>query len=290
MSSAPAASARSSPFSFGTRTGYRTPGRRLRARSSSSASASCGTALGFTNDVASITVCPASARRVMSSSFVSVGSMRDSACSPSRGLTSTIWIRVTRRRRSFPSIAISEPIAEEEATRRRGRWEQEGHDEAAQRSRVVRPLRDLDHGMLQREAGGHRCCETLAVRLREKLPHACELLLLECADDDVAVPHHVEKQRGRDDEYRDVRGGESDAKIDRHARGEEEQLAHGDGDHERGRDGVREARDRSQRREVEDRELQRIAVQLRERARAAHDLVENDAEQREHEADGGDAI
>src|SRR5581483_9595215 len=59
-------------------------------RSTSSASASCGTHLGFTKLVASTTGSPAAARRSMSSILVCAGTIAASFCSPSRGPTSTI--------------------------------------------------------------------------------------------------------------------------------------------------------------------------------------------------------
>src|SRR5438445_2497662 len=70
----------------------------------SAASARCGTAFGLTKLVASITVWPASSRRSMNASFVSVGSVRSAAWRPSRGPTSTICTRSGRRERSGPGV------------------------------------------------------------------------------------------------------------------------------------------------------------------------------------------
>jgi hypothetical protein len=70
--SAPAATARLMPRSFGTRTGKRIASRRGSARTTSSASASWGIALGRTKLVASISVSPAAPRSSMNRSLSEV--------------------------------------------------------------------------------------------------------------------------------------------------------------------------------------------------------------------------
>ena len=57
---------------------------------SASASAICGTRLGFTKLVASSRLTPASTRRLISSTLVAVDTIAASLCRPSRGATSTI--------------------------------------------------------------------------------------------------------------------------------------------------------------------------------------------------------
>src|SRR3954451_17960752 len=59
------------------------------ARSTSSASASCGTARGLTKDVASITLRPVVDSSSISLTFACVGTSACSVCSASRGPTST---------------------------------------------------------------------------------------------------------------------------------------------------------------------------------------------------------
>lgn len=96
---APSASARSSPRSFGTRTGRDTsPTSAMSPRSgnSCSASASWGTHFGCTKLVASIVVRPATARRRMNSAFTGVGTVPFSFWRPSRAPTS--WIRTREGR------------------------------------------------------------------------------------------------------------------------------------------------------------------------------------------------
>ncbi len=63
---------------------YITPSRRGSARSSSVASANCGTTFGFEYDVASTRGKPTAAKRSTSATFVSVGTKAGSCCSPSR--------------------------------------------------------------------------------------------------------------------------------------------------------------------------------------------------------------
>jgi len=63
-------------------------------RITSGASPICGTHLALTNDVASMDVNPAAARRAMRSILVAVGTMAFSFCSPSLGPTSTIRTRL----------------------------------------------------------------------------------------------------------------------------------------------------------------------------------------------------
>src|SRR5215213_7511309 len=92
-SRAPAARARSSPRSLGTRTGARTPpssgpSKGPSAASSCSASASCGTQRGDTKLVTSTAGSPAATSRRTSSALTSTGTTADSFCSPSRGPTS----------------------------------------------------------------------------------------------------------------------------------------------------------------------------------------------------------
>ena len=61
----PASMARSSPFMFGTSTGYSTPGSFGMFAKTSAVSAICGTHFGLTNAPASMTRSPASASAVM---------------------------------------------------------------------------------------------------------------------------------------------------------------------------------------------------------------------------------
>jgi hypothetical protein len=58
------------------------------------ASPICGTHLALTNDVASMEVSPAAARRAIKSILVAVGTIAFSFCSPSRGPTSTMRTRL----------------------------------------------------------------------------------------------------------------------------------------------------------------------------------------------------
>ena len=69
---------------------YDTPRSRGTEAMTSSASAIAGTALGLTKEVASSLLTPAAARRVISSTLVSVPSRVASFWSPSRGETSMI--------------------------------------------------------------------------------------------------------------------------------------------------------------------------------------------------------
>jgi hypothetical protein len=84
----PAASARSSPYVFGTSALYRGPGGS--SGHSSAASASWGTHLGETKLVASISVSPLAASADMNAAFAAVGTGTGSFCSPSLGPTSMI--------------------------------------------------------------------------------------------------------------------------------------------------------------------------------------------------------
>src|SRR6478609_377112 len=69
------------------------PGRRSMRAITSAPSAICGTHLGDTNDAASTLGKPAAARRLTSSTLMSVGTNSFSFCRPSRGDTSTIFTR-----------------------------------------------------------------------------------------------------------------------------------------------------------------------------------------------------
>ena len=71
--STPASTARTAPLSFGTSAAYTAPGRRAILAITASASRSCGTALGETNDVTSMRGRPAAERRSTTSTFSSVG-------------------------------------------------------------------------------------------------------------------------------------------------------------------------------------------------------------------------
>jgi hypothetical protein len=93
-SRAPAASARSSPFWFGTSADTRSAGSAAWiCGSRSAASAIWGTARGDTKLVASTLPTPAAARRRTSSSLSAVLTGTAWFCSPSRGLTSVMKMR-----------------------------------------------------------------------------------------------------------------------------------------------------------------------------------------------------
>ena len=84
----PASRARSRPRSLGTRTGRGVrPSSGSRA-TSSAASASCGTHVGWTKLVASTIGSPAAMSRWTNSALISTGTIADSFCRPSRGPTS----------------------------------------------------------------------------------------------------------------------------------------------------------------------------------------------------------
>ena len=74
----PALAARSRPTMFGTRAEYVTPPAAGRPPTTSSASASCGTATAVTNEVASIDRSPAATRSAMNVIFAAAGIARGS--------------------------------------------------------------------------------------------------------------------------------------------------------------------------------------------------------------------
>src|SRR4051812_45734061 len=86
----PDAIAASRPWRFGTSAEYARPGLRTIRRDTSPPSASCGIHFGFTKLVISMARSPVSESASMSFTLSSVGTMRDSFCSPSRGPTSYI--------------------------------------------------------------------------------------------------------------------------------------------------------------------------------------------------------
>jgi hypothetical protein len=79
ISMKPAASARRAPCGFGTSALYRTAGLRSIRAHTSSASAICGIARGWTNDTASIRGTPVRDRASISSTLPSVGTVPHSA-------------------------------------------------------------------------------------------------------------------------------------------------------------------------------------------------------------------
>ena len=86
----PEAIAASSPWRLGTRAEYTSPGLRTIRRDTSAPSASWGIHFGLTKLVISMARSPVSDSASMSFTLSSVGTMRDSFCSPSRGPTSYI--------------------------------------------------------------------------------------------------------------------------------------------------------------------------------------------------------
>ena len=95
-----AAAARSAPRALGTRAVRRTPARRLTMSINCVASASCGTARGETNEVASKLTTPASIKALINSALTSVGMNSFSDWKPSRVPTS-----VTSTKRSATGLA-----------------------------------------------------------------------------------------------------------------------------------------------------------------------------------------
>ncbi len=93
-SRAPAATAASKPFMFGVSTGKlrppAAPAMVVRPAMISAWSAICGTHLGDTKDVTSMSRRPVATRRRISSSLVPVATFCFSFCSPSRGPISTM--------------------------------------------------------------------------------------------------------------------------------------------------------------------------------------------------------
>ena len=77
-------SSRSNPFMFGISTTYDTPGRRSIRRSTSAASANCGSSFGFENEVTSSFLNPAATTRFSISTLWSVETTAGIDCSPSR--------------------------------------------------------------------------------------------------------------------------------------------------------------------------------------------------------------
>src|SRR5689334_1579977 len=94
ISFARAARASLRPRMFGTSTGKLTPSRRLILASTAEVSAICGTHLGETKLPASMTRKPVRLRRSISSILISVATILDSFCRPSRGPTSTSFTDV----------------------------------------------------------------------------------------------------------------------------------------------------------------------------------------------------
>ena len=111
-SSTPVAAARSKPrvlstspiHDAGPSTAERTPA------TTASPSAICGTSFGLTNEAISARRRPADAQREMSSTFCSVLNRAESFCSPSRALTSTIWIAFTAQASAYPASSTAAAI------------------------------------------------------------------------------------------------------------------------------------------------------------------------------------